>query len=205
MTPPFVVAPVVEGQGEVAAVPLLVRRLTAEIDPDRPVEVRRPIRVARSKVTKPGELERHVALAAVSAGPAGAVLVILDADDDCPAKLGPELLGRSSGTHPDLPVAVVFAMREFESWFLAAAHSLRSKRGLPHDLDPPPDPEAKRDAKGWLQEHRVDGFAYSPTTDQPALAASMDLAAARAGAPSFDKLWRDIERLMGITQGSATA
>lgn len=36
----------------------------------------------------------------------------------------------------------------------------------------------------------------SEVTDQPALAALFDLDQARRGAPSFDKLWRDLARLL---------
>lgn len=205
MTSPFVVVPIVEGHGEVAAVPVLLRRLAAEIDAPRAVDIRKPIRVPKGRMTKSGELERYVSLAALSAGPTGAVLVLVDADDDCPAQIGPELLGRATSARPDHPMSVVVAMREFESWFLAAAPSLRSQRGLRDDLGSPDDPEQKRDAKGWLQEHRTDGFAYSPTTDQPALAAAMDLTMARANADSFDKLWRDVERLMSTSGPEPTA
>jgi len=197
MTQSFVVVPVVEGQGEVAAVPPLLRRLAAEIEPSRVVEVRHPIRVRRSKVVKAGELERYVELAARAAGPEGTVLLLLDADDDCPARLGPDLLARASTVRQNLALAVVVANREFEAWFLAAAASLRNRRGLPGDLTAPEAPESVPNAKGWLQDRRTDGFAYSPTADQPALAAVMDIHAARANAPSFDKLWRDLERLMG--------
>jgi len=197
VTAPFVVVPIVEGQGDVGAVPLLLRRIAAEIDVRRSIDVRRPIRVQRDKVVKARELERSVELAVRSADPGGAVLLLIDADDDCPAELGPQLLERASGVRANLPVSVVLANREFEAWFLAAASSLRDRRGLRSDLNPPRDPEAIQDAKGWLQDRRTDGFAYSPTTDQPALAAVMDLHLARANAPSFDKLWRDLERLMG--------
>jgi len=196
MTLPVLV-PIVEGQGEVAAVPLLLRRIAIGIGGVSSLEVRRPIRVSRSKILKAGELERYVELAARSAGPAGAVLVLLDADDDCPAELGALLLARASEVRVGLTPSVVLAKHEFESWFLAAAVSLRGQRGLEADLEAPGAPETISDAKGWLQRHRTDGFAYSPTTDQPALAAVMDLQLARAGAPSFDKLWRDLERLLG--------
>jgi len=181
----------------VAAVPLLLRRIGHEIDDSRGLDIRKPLRVKRDKVVKPGELERYVELAARRAGPGGSVLVLLDADDDCPAELGRRLAKRAAEGRPGLVISVVLAKREFEAWFLASAVSLRNRRGLGADLDPPHAPEAIRDAKGWLQERRVDGFAYSPTTDQPALVAVMDLQLARANAPSLDKLWRDLERLMG--------
>ncbi|MGN9894906.1 hypothetical protein [Micromonospora sp. L31] len=76
----------------------------------------------------------------------------LDADDHCPADLGPRLLHRAQAARPDVKVCVVLANREFEAWFLAAAKSLGGLRGLPDVLEPPAYPEAKRDAMGWLSE-----------------------------------------------------
>lgn len=204
MSAAVVLAPIVEGHGEVEAVPLLLRRLVHRIDPACTIDVRRPIRVPRDKLLKEIELRRYVELASRSAGPGGAVILLLDADDDCPAELGPELLARASAVSGGTPLAVIVAMREFEGWFLATATSLRNKRGLPGDLEPPPDPENIRDAKGWLQSRRTDGFAYSPSTDQPALTAQMDLDQARARSESFDKLWRDVERLLRETGTQAT-
>src|SRR5688572_29082730 len=83
-------------------------------------------------------------------GTEGAVLVVLDGDDDCPAQLGPVLLRRAEGACRTIPVAVVLAKKEFEAWFIASAASLAGRRGLPADLRAPADPEAIRDAKGWL-------------------------------------------------------
>lgn len=200
MSAPFHVATIVEGHGETFAVPELLRRLVPMIDGNRWAEVLPPIRTQRSLIVKPGELERRVELAArLVQGKGGAVLVILDIDDDCAATVGPELLTRVKACRADIPSAVVLPVCEFEAWFLAAAASVAGKRGLPSDLQPPDDAEAIRDAKGWLQERRTDGLSYSPTTDQPALAATFDPLAARDGSASFDKLWRDVERLLGET------
>jgi hypothetical protein len=52
----------------------------------------------------------------------------------------------------------------------------------------------KRNQFVWMRE-RLCGRRYSPTVDQPSLAAAIDLRQAR-GAPSFDKLWREVERLI---------
>jgi hypothetical protein len=193
---PSSLVPVVEGHGEVFAVPILIRRIVEMIDPERFVHVHRPIRVNRGTMLKAGELERYVDLARLQHEGDGAVLVLLDADDDCPADLGPKLLDRAQAVQPGA-VSVVAAMKEFEAWFLAAAESLAGRRGLSTDLAAPPDPEGVRDAKGWLQSRRTDGLAYSPTIDQPALTAVFDLEVARAKAPSLDKLCREIERLLG--------
>lgn len=200
MSPIFSVAVIVEGHGELSAMPVLLRRMVATIDPARSVRIAPPIRIPRSLAVKPGELERRVELAArrVKAD-AGAVVVLLDADDDCAATLGPDLLERMRSQRRDVPSAMVLAVREFEAWFLAAATSLAGKRGLTPDLAPPPEPDEVRDAKGWLQDRRTDGLAYSPTVDQPALAGAFDMAQARHASPSFDKLWRDVERLLSET------
>jgi hypothetical protein len=186
---------VVEGHGEVGSVPQLVRRIAHEIDPSLVVLVPHPIRVTKSKLLKPGELEKAADFAALKAGAHGGILVLLDSDDDCPAELGPELLARVRSARADIPSAVVLAKREFESWFLASAESLRGCRGLPADLQPPPgQPEEIAGAKEWLSS-RIPGGAYASTVDQASLTSSFDLALARRAA-SFDKCYRKVARLL---------
>jgi hypothetical protein len=75
--------------------------------------------------------------------------------------------------------------REYEGWFLAASESL--------ELPACENPEAIRDAKGWIK--RAIG-AYSPTVDQAGMTARFDLAAARERSDSLDKLCRDVARLL---------
>lgn len=186
---------IVEGHGDVAAVPLLVRRVATECDPELLVEVPTPQRVPRTRITRPGELERAVEFAVRKLTGAGGVLVLIDAEDDCPAQLGPELLQRAQAVRPGVPMAVVLAMKEFEAWFLAAAASLRGRRHLRADLTPPPNPEAVRGAKEWLWVRMTGGRGYSETLDQPAMTQLFDLSAARS-APSFDKCYRAIENLI---------
>ena len=187
---------IVEGQGEVAAVPVLIRRIAAERYSEMVIDIHRPIRVKRTQVVQPDQLEHEVELAVQRIGGNGAIFIILDSDDDCPAELGPALLRRASQVRSDLPIAVVLAKHEFEAWFLAAAESLRGQRGLKDDLDSPNDPEAIRDAKGWLSKRMEDSRTYRETRDQPALAALFDITQARQAADSFDKCYRDIVRLL---------
>jgi len=96
--------------------------------------------------------------------------------------------------------AVVIAKCEFEAWFLAAAESLRGRRGLPPNLQPPPDPESVRDAKRWLGERMAGGRVYQPPQDQAALTSVFDVDAARRGAGSFDKCYREVVRLLTSLQ-----
>lgn len=158
-----------------------------------------PIRVERNRVLKVRELERAVELAARQAGEDGSILILLDADDDCPAQLAPALLQRANAARGDRDIRVVFAKREYEAWFLAAADSIAGEFGIDAATIPPADPEAIRGAKEWLGAHMPPGQRYRPTLHQSALTEIFDLDAARA-APSFDKMWRDVADLLEIAE-----
>ena len=187
---------VVEGKSEVAAVPILIRRVAAIHYPELETVIPRPIRIPRNQVFRIGELERAVGLAYQNIGRQGAIFITLDSDDDCPAELGPALLHRVSQVFRNMPIAVVLAKHEFEAWFLAAAESLRGQRGLRNDLNPPDNPEGIRGAKEWLSHQMENSRTYTETQDQPALAALFDIEQARR-ADSFDKCYRDIVSLLG--------
>lgn len=149
---------VVEGHGEVQALPVLIRRIA-------PAVRARTLRVTKDRLLKRGELERTIDTAGELLSDAdGAILVVLDADKDCPAVLGPAVLARSCKARSDRRILVAIAKAEFESWFLAAARSLGGKRGLPLNLTPPPYPEGVRGAKEWLASRMPRG--YSETIDQ---------------------------------------
>lgn len=165
---PVRIACVVEGHGEVQSVPVLIRKIAQQLDPGLVVDIPHPVRLTKSKLLKPGELERATELAALKVGADGGVLVVLDSDDDCPAQLGPELLARVRVARTNMPSAVVIAKREFESWFLASAESLRGCRGLPGDLVSPDQPEEISGAKEWLSNRILDG-AYKSTVGQASL------------------------------------
>jgi hypothetical protein len=186
-----VILPIVEGHGESTAVPILIRRIVAHYAPDMYAHVGQVIRVKRTELIQAGGLERIVELAARQTTRSDGILILLDADDDCPREVADELAARAKKTRPDRTISVVAANREYEAWFLAAARSLRGKRGLVDDLEPPPNPEAIRDAKGWLAKRTTQGFSYKPTIDQPALTQLFDLEQAYA-ARSFRKIVKEV-------------
>ena len=184
------VAVVAEGKGETAAVPVLLRRIAGVVAPGLNLKIT-VLRKGRQQVVKNPNFEQIIDLAARRIGRSGLLLVLLDADTDCPAQLGPELVERAMRTRPDRTARVVLAKTEYEAWFVAAAESIAGKHGLRADMVAPEDPEAIRDAKGWLMRHMASGQTYRPSADQASLTATFDMTAARS-APSFDKLWRDV-------------
>jgi hypothetical protein len=183
----------VEGKGEVAAVPVLLRRIAARVDPTLALRIA-TARVPRNQIVQPNVLESWVQRAAVASPGQSAVPVLIDSDDDCPAQMGPALCQRAAQARGDISLAVVLAKREFEAWFLAAAESVQGQRNLPNPLQAPPDPESIRGAKEWLSRQMPAGHKYSATSDQPALTAIFDMDLARQRSDSFDKCYRDIER-----------
>jgi hypothetical protein len=189
------IVPIVEGHAEVESVPILLRRVLEKMG-RYDVVVARPFRVKRYRVVKEGEMERAIQLAVRDREQVDYVLVLLDADDDCPKDLGLSLLKRcKAATH--LPTAVVLANREFEAWFLGAKESLGGICGIRRDAETPADPERIRGAKEHLTKNMEQGRRYIGVDDQPPLAERMDLEKARQRCRSFDKLVRDVESLIG--------
>ena len=184
---------VVEGHGEVAAAPILVRRIVGEVAPALHVVIPRPHRVPRGKLAKEHELKRAVELMARKTSPDGAVLVLLDADGDNPAELGPRLLSWAQEQRTDRDVAVVVAQQEYEARFLGSARSIAGFRGLPDDFGPFDTPESIRNAKWRLGQAMPNG--YSETIDQAAFTARFDFYEARICC-SFDKLCRAVRKLV---------
>ncbi len=185
---------IVEGEGDETAAPIVLRRV-AHCLQRFDLEILRPVRVPRAKLAREAELRRYIELMARQLGPDDAILVILDADDDCPAELGPRMATWARTQRPDRQVEVTVIPREFEAWLLAGATSLAGKRGLPNILTPPTrHPEEIRDAKGWLAQQMP--RRYRETVDQAPLAAAFNLQAARTCA-SFERFARKVAALLG--------
>jgi hypothetical protein len=184
---------IVEGYGEVKSVPVLLKRILDSMNVYAVRPDYKPIRQHRQKIVKEDELERAIQLAMRTRKNVGAILVLLDADDDCPATLAPDLLMRAKET-THLPVAVVLAKKEFEAWFLGCLESFSGFMGVPADADPPENPESVG-AKGRL-DSLCQGTKYSSTLHQVEFVSRMDLSLCRKHCDSFDKLFRDVEALV---------
>jgi hypothetical protein len=92
------IATIVEGHADVMAVPVLLRRLASSHGTT--TTVLPPIRVPRGKLTKKDEFQRAIELAARRTTTADRILVLFDADDDCAARLAPQL-------HDALPAGAI--------------------------------------------------------------------------------------------------
>lgn len=191
------VATIVEGDGEVSALPVLIRRLATELSPASAVTPLQPIRVRRDRfLNKEEEFRRQLLLAASKCGDEGWILVLLDADDDCPAALGEKIYQNAQKHVPHRRLSVVLANREFEAWFIAAAQSLEGMRGFSVAPNERPEAETLRNAKGWMRDHMRSG-KYSEILDQPAFAARFSLQEAFKNSRSFRKLCKEWEAHVG--------
>jgi len=193
------VAAIVEGDGEVAAVPILLRRLWLALGGEYIEILRPPIRRKRSEFERHEQLEKAVGLAVnklkyapLSEDPA-LVLILFDRDPSAaPAcVLGPQALNWSKTKFAHIDIACVVANLEYETWFAACPESLSKYITLKPNEPVPVDPEAQRCGKKWVGQ-RFKGVKYSATQDQPAMTEAMDLEVARQRSPSFDKLRRDL-------------
>jgi hypothetical protein len=190
------ILPIVEGQSEVESVPILLRRICVQMQAFN-IQVARPYRVKRNKVVKAGELERAIEQGIRDRSNIGAILLLLDADDDCPAALSQRLLERCRQT-THLPVAVVLARIEMEAWFLGGKESLWGVCGIKPDAVAPPNPESIRGAKERLSNNMEHGRRYLEVDDQPTFAKYFDFDLARSRCRSFDKFLKEIHKLFLI-------
>jgi hypothetical protein len=179
---------IVEGHGEVEAVPVLLRRLRDEGRASG-LEFGRPMRRKRSELIQEDAVRKAVRLALLRPECRG-ILILFDADDDCPAEMAPVVQGWAQAEAGPIPVAVVMPCREYEAWFLAAIESLRGFRGVLARAASHPEPESPRSAKGELEERMQTGRSYAETADQAGLTARFNLAAAYARCRSFRRLVR---------------
>lgn len=185
------IASIVEGDGEVAALPVLLRRLNEWRPGQDYAQALPPIRVHRDRfLRREDEFRKQLLLAAAKSGEQGWILVVLDADDDCPATLAGEVYRRAKQHVPHRRLSVVLAKREYEAWFIAAARSLDGHRGFRCPNDAPTDAETPRGAKGWMRQN-IEGGTYSEVLDQPAFTAFFDLQMAFDNSRSFRKLCKE--------------
>ena len=186
---------VVEGKGEVKALPNLCARVRDYLEAWDWIVDPEPIRQPRSMLvderlpspSRPCRADsagRAVRLAL--ARPADAVLLTCDADDDCPATWGPSAKAVVTRI---VPGDAVMAVREYEGWLLYAFgdDALAAARIA--------NPARIRGAKEKLRR-LVPG--YKPTTHQLEITRKIDIGRLRRASDSFDKLVRSLAAIFGV-------
>jgi hypothetical protein len=190
---------IVEGNGDVAAVPRLIREtlhrrqiydVSAAPRPKKNVELRRLRRI--------GELERFVEYALREDG--DSVLVVLDCEDFDPAEIGAEFIERVGKLDGRKKIGVVLLKSEFETLFLyclseIAAH-FPEYGWRTNQLAVDGDPEAIRNAKGRISVAMRER-AYKPTRDQERFITPLDFDKLRRKSPSFRRFEETLLWLAG--------
>jgi hypothetical protein len=123
-------------------------------------------------------------------------MILLDLDDGCPFKEAKTLAAEVRNLAVSVPVAVVFAHREYEAWFLASLDSIAGNHGIPDGTTYPGPVEGRRDVKGWLTATMPPGVAYKPTQHQAPMTHLLDPAAARLVSRSFRRLEHALQELL---------
>jgi hypothetical protein len=182
------IQPIVEGEGEFNAVPVLLRRLVVAANA-YPLGVYLPIRSSRTDLVREDGVRDAVRLARKKPDCA-AILIVFDSDDDCPKAIAPQVQAWAESEASPIPCFVVMATREYEAWFLATVESLRGARGIRADARSHPNPESPRGAKEELRKRMIRNRKYNERTDQPALTAQFDMATAYQRCRSFRRMVR---------------
>ncbi|MGH9763608.1 MAG: DUF4276 family protein, partial [Blastocatellia bacterium] len=164
--------PIVEGPGDASAVPALLRKLLAEM---RKYE----IQVARAKnangrgnLDKPGGLERFIKYAWKEPD-CGAIILLVDADADCPIALARSYSDRIANLGILLPVVIVCPKRTYEAWLVASFETISDQtidgRPGPRSCPLPADVESIPNPTTWITKRMPRGRSYKKTTDQEAM------------------------------------
>jgi hypothetical protein len=186
---------IVEGHGEVAAVPVLLRRILHKHALRFELGIGEPIRRKEAEFRREADVHKAVRLA-IAQPECAAILLLFDGEDICPVQRGAEVSRWAKSAAGGLPCEVVVAYREYETWFLAAIESLRGHCRIADDATSPSDPESKRDAKGALEEFMPSGASYSPVIHQQRMSAVFDMASAHRRNRSFRKFTKAIGDLL---------
>lgn len=177
---------IVEGAGDVAAIPLLIRKVLYEHGIFHVQTAPRPkTKVEVGKLRQPGELERYIDFCNRESG--DSILLAIDSDDHCPVAVALEFAARIKNTGLRKPASVCLFNREYESIFLPSIDRIA-------DLYPDfkwsntevtQHPETIREVKGTISKMMPADRAYKPTRDQARFTDAIDLAVTRAASRSF--------------------
>jgi hypothetical protein len=203
---PLRVVVIVEGHGEDGAIRTLLERIWYELLGGDYIEVV-PWRGKQGQLRKKEGLCPVVEAAAIKLHATERtdlrrlLLVMLDTESqECPKTIAPDRIAWAREVRSDAATEIACVMPNpmFETWFAAAADSLKGKNDMPPDLPKPNDPEGAGLGKAWVKRHLP--RKYKETVDQPRFVGHMSLTECRASSRSFRKLVKELEqRLPGLS------
>lgn len=190
------ILPVVEGDGDVSAAPILLRRILREDLGRYDVDVLKP-RPTNGKGNMKKRLESFIKYAAITPN-CHAILILFDSDTECALTQVEDFAQRCRVLGSAIPIAIVCAVREYESWFLASLDSLKSEGRtiIPDDANFLGSCESISDPKGWINQHLPAGRRYKETKDQASLTSFVDITQAAANSRSFTRLSHAVAELV---------
>lgn len=162
---------IVGGHSEKESIPLFIRRYCAENNVN--VIILRPRRTSEGRLKHLDKLCNEIEIVIRYNGP-GPVLVHFDADDKiCPKKYMDDARDELNARFPNIPIYIVIAKWETETWFIPAMDSIFGGN-IPHEDKPPLDISKLEeiDPKSWISKYL--GRNYKERKDQPSFMAQFD-------------------------------
>ena len=199
------ISAIVEGHGDEPAVRILANRVLDSLS-RWDVRVHR-VKNAKGKPQLIRKFEKFVQYARFDKD-CRAILVVVDADNNCPVDLAKSLSARAAALGLQIPIAIVVPHHEFEAWFIGAldespANPVRARLQLPPGVHSPGDPDAIGNPKGWLQRNMERSRSYTETQDQPALADVISLEMISRRSRSFCRMEHALKELLDAVDGGA--
>ena len=194
------IVPIVEGPGDIEAVPVLLRRILYDIYHADDWQIAHPLK-ANNFTTLRQRANSFIKYAHRTTD-CGAVLVLLDLDDGCPkdeALFLAQVIRNEY--HYSIPVAVVLAHCEYEAWFLASIDTIAGNCDLPNELTYSEPVENRRGVKEWLTVQMPPGIAYKETYHQVRMTQFIDLTLAQSRSRSFQRLCHAVSQLIYTNTG----
>ena len=200
------ILPIVEGPGERQAVPLLLRRFFQHVMERNDLTVAQPI-VANGNGNMDRKLEKFLGYARIQK--ADGVIIVRDADDNCPHEIASNMADEVRRVNLGIPVVIVCPKPEFEAWFIGSlvgscGDSIRDYLGLAPNTTVPSNVEMLRDAKGWISRRMPEGKIYKPTRHQAKLSARICVSEASIACRSFRRLLHAVEELVAAMDTKRT-
>ncbi|KXB29191.1 hypothetical protein AT959_18570 [Dechloromonas denitrificans] len=187
--------PIVEGHGEIPAVPILIRNILAT----RGIHDVQPLSAWRhGEYPSVAKKFDSIFLAAIKEN--APILWVMDFDSkdhDCPVKEEQNLLARAESLRPGWPIKIAFLVKEYETLFLIDETATRKVfPDIPAKTSFPENPENIRGAKEWLSKARPSsGSAYKETVHQAKITAHLNFELLRARSSDFAHLERAVVEL----------